>query len=104
MKAGLTSREVVFEEWDPDEVGEGVSGEDDEHDQQNLAPMQMSTSEIFCYELRCFHCLKEGHRQQKRKYFCTMTRYFYCSSFSLWIFCGYQFPQSCCSLFEHLDV
>ena len=68
MKAGLTSREVVFEEWDPDEVGEGVSGEDDEHDQQNLAPMQMSTSEIFCYELRCFHCLKEGHRQQKRKY------------------------------------
>ena len=68
MKAGLTSREVVFEEWDPDEVGEGVSGENDEHDQQNLAPMQMSKSEIFCYELRCFHCLKEGHRQQKIKY------------------------------------
>ena len=56
MKAGLTSREVVFEEWDPDEVGEGVSGEDDEHDQQNLAPMQMSKSGIFCFELMCFHC------------------------------------------------
>ena len=67
MKVGLTSREVVFEEWDPDEVGEGVSGENDEHDQQNLAPMQMSKSEIFRFDLRCFHCSKEGHRQKKRK-------------------------------------
>ena len=67
MKAGLTSREVVFEEWDPDEVGEGVSGENDEHDQQNLAPMQMSKSEIFRFDFRCFHCSKEGHRQKKRK-------------------------------------
>ena len=67
MKVGLTSREVVFEEWDPDEVGEGVSGENDEHDQQNLAPMQMSKSEIFRFDFRCFHCSKEGHRQKKRK-------------------------------------
>ena len=68
MKAGLTSREVVFEEWDPDEVGEGVSGENDEHDQQNLAPMQMSKSDIFCFDLRCLLLLfKRGAQATEEK-------------------------------------
>ena len=77
LKAGLTSREVAFEEWDQDEVGEGVEGEDDEHDQQNLAPMQMSKYDI-CTQID------------------TRTKYFNCSSFSLWFLCGYQFSESCC--------
>ena len=49
-QAGLTVREVTFEEWDPDIVKEEEGVDGDNHDQMNLSAQEMSkfVLSLFC--------------------------------------------------------
>ena len=58
IQAGLTVREVTFEEWDPDIVKEEEGVDGDNHDRTNLSAQELSKFALLPLPLKIYYVLQ----------------------------------------------